>query len=83
VKSQLTGLVLIPSWLKSCNCTKAADPFACLVAVDSVILNQANDAVVSSAFYGTYVFVPVVDGTFGKTDRNIGPTSSQWRKPVS
>ena len=64
MKSQLTGLVLIPSWLKSCSCTKAGDPFACLVAVDSDILSQANDAVVSSAFYGTYVFVPVVDGTF-------------------
>jgi len=48
----------------STNCTKVADPFACLVTVDSDILSQANNAVVSSAFYGTYVFVPVVDGTF-------------------
>jgi hypothetical protein len=64
VKSQLTDLVLIPSWLISCSRTKAKDPFACLVAVDSNILSQTNDAVISSAFYGTYVFVPVVDGTF-------------------
>jgi hypothetical protein len=60
VESQFIDLVLIPSWLKSCSRTKAADPFACLVAD---ILSQTNDAVISSAFYGTYVFVPVVDGT--------------------
>jgi len=46
------------------NCNDAADTFACLVAVDSDTLNNANDAIASSAFYGTYVFVPVVDGSF-------------------
>jgi len=46
--------------IASTHRTKAADPFACLVAD---ILSQTNDAVISSAFYGTYVFVPVVDGT--------------------
>jgi carboxylesterase type B len=46
------------------NCDDAADTFACLVAVDSDTLNNANDAIASSAFYGTYVFVPVVDGSF-------------------
>ena len=38
--------------------------FPDVVAVDSYILSQANNAVVSSAFYGTTVFVLVVDGTF-------------------
>ncbi|KIM79128.1 hypothetical protein PILCRDRAFT_74653 [Piloderma croceum F 1598] len=46
------------------SCDSASDTFACLLAVDSDTLNNANDAIASSAFYGTFVFVPVVDGTF-------------------
>ncbi|KIM91618.1 hypothetical protein PILCRDRAFT_810905 [Piloderma croceum F 1598] len=46
------------------NCSNAVDTFACLIAVDADALNNANNAVTSSAFYETYVFVPVVDGTF-------------------
>jgi carboxylesterase type B len=46
------------------RCRNATDAFACLVAVDSDTLNNANDVVAASAFYGTYIFVPVVDGTF-------------------
>jgi len=48
----------------SASCSDAEDTFACLVAIDSDTLNQANNASAFSAFYGTYVFVPVVDGTF-------------------
>ena len=61
MKSQLSGTLLITY---PCSCTNAADTFACLVAVNSDTLSAANDVVVSSAFYGTYVFVPVVDGAF-------------------
>jgi len=50
--------------VESTNCSDAEDTFACLVAIDSDTLNQANNASAFSAFYGTYVFVPVVDGTF-------------------
>ena len=40
------------------------DAFACLVSVDSDILNSVNDAMALLAFYQTFVFVPVVDGQF-------------------
>ncbi|KIM92464.1 hypothetical protein PILCRDRAFT_57666 [Piloderma croceum F 1598] len=56
--------LLYDAVVASTNCTNAVDPFACLVTVDSDILSQANNAITSSAFYGTNVFVPVVDGTF-------------------
>lgn len=46
------------------SCDSASDTFACLLAVDADTLNNANNAITSSAFYGTFVFVPVVDGTF-------------------
>ena|ERR1700733_7372216 len=46
------------------SCSNAVDTFACLIAVDADTLNNANNAITSSAFYETYVFVPVVDGTF-------------------
>jgi len=36
----------------------------CLVSVDSDTLNSANNAVTLSAFYQTYIFVPVIDGKF-------------------
>jgi hypothetical protein len=37
---------------------------ACLRAVDATILEAANTNISLSAFYGTFVFVPVVDGVF-------------------
>ena len=40
------------------------DAFSCLVSVASDTLSSANDAVALSAFYQTYVFVPVIDGKF-------------------
>jgi carboxylesterase type B len=46
------------------GCDHAPDTFACLVSVDSDTLGYASDAVGLSAFYQTFVFVPVVDGTF-------------------
>jgi len=46
------------------KCNYAPDPFTCLVSVDSDTLNSANDAIALSAFYETFIFVPVVDGRF-------------------
>jgi len=46
------------------GCNNALDAFACLVSVDSDTLSSANNAVALSAFYQTFVFVPVIDGEF-------------------
>jgi len=64
----------------SASCSDAEDTFACLGAIDSDTLNQANNASAFSAFYGTYVLVPVVDGTF-ITERptvTLGRQVNQW-----
>ncbi|KIM79125.1 hypothetical protein PILCRDRAFT_568262 [Piloderma croceum F 1598] len=55
---------LYDQMLNLTNCDSASNTFACLLAVDADTLNNANNAITSSAFYGTFVFVPVVDGTF-------------------
>ncbi|EIW84339.1 alpha beta-hydrolase [Coniophora puteana RWD-64-598 SS2] len=47
------------------GCTTAADTLFCLREADVTTLQTANyNLASSSAFYGTYVFVPVVDGEF-------------------
>ncbi|KAG9316092.1 Alpha/Beta hydrolase protein [Chiua virens] len=46
------------------GCESSADTFTCLQNVDAETLQTANYDLAGSAFYGTYVFVPVVDGTF-------------------
>ncbi|KAJ7234481.1 alpha beta-hydrolase [Mycena rebaudengoi] len=48
------------------NCTTAADSMACLRAVDVNVLETANNNINGAAFFGTFAFVPVVDGTFIK-----------------
>ncbi|PPQ80632.1 hypothetical protein CVT25_001638 [Psilocybe cyanescens] len=50
------------------NCVSAVDALDCLRKVDVDTLQNANTAMSSSAFYGTFVWVPVIDGTF-ITDR--------------
>ncbi|PPQ79101.1 hypothetical protein CVT25_002894 [Psilocybe cyanescens] len=50
------------------NCSSAADTLDCLRNVDVDILETANMVINNSGFFGTFVFVPVVDGTF-ITDR--------------
>jgi hypothetical protein len=37
---------------------------SCLRAVDATTLEAVNTNITTSAFFGTFVFVPVVDGTF-------------------
>ncbi|KAJ3905868.1 Alpha/Beta hydrolase protein [Lentinula edodes] len=46
------------------NCTSAKDSLACLRAVDAAALEIVNGNVNVAGFYGTFVFVPVVDGSF-------------------
>ncbi|KAK0211189.1 Alpha/Beta hydrolase protein [Desarmillaria ectypa] len=48
------------------NCTSAANSLTCLRNADVDILEQINIDVCSSGSYGTFVFVPVVDGDFIK-----------------
>ena len=46
------------------SCTSEKDALECLRATDVNILQAANTEINSIGFYGTFVFVPVVDGTF-------------------
>ncbi|KAJ7589883.1 Alpha/Beta hydrolase protein [Mycena floridula] len=46
------------------NCSTAASPLDCLRKVDSAALEAVNDNINNSGFFGTFVFVPVIDGTF-------------------
>ncbi|KAJ7082931.1 alpha beta-hydrolase [Mycena belliarum] len=46
------------------NCTTAADPMACLRSVDANVLQTANTQINTGGFFGTYLFIPVVDGSF-------------------
>ncbi|KAJ7627839.1 Alpha/Beta hydrolase protein [Mycena polygramma] len=46
------------------NCSQATDTLICLRAADVNALENANLNISAAAFFGTYVFVPVVDGEF-------------------
>ncbi|KAF7335524.1 COesterase domain-containing protein [Mycena venus] len=46
------------------NCTTATDSLACLRAVAATTLETANNNINAGGFFGTYLMVPVVDGTF-------------------
>ncbi|KAJ7587111.1 Alpha/Beta hydrolase protein [Mycena floridula] len=46
------------------NCTSVIDTLACLRDADAEILEQTNLNMTASGFFGTFIFVPVVDGTF-------------------
>ncbi|KAF8896534.1 Alpha/Beta hydrolase protein [Infundibulicybe gibba] len=46
------------------SCASATDSLSCLRAVDAGTLEGANVNIGTSVFFGTFVFVPVVDGTF-------------------
>ncbi|KAK0463611.1 Alpha/Beta hydrolase protein [Desarmillaria tabescens] len=48
------------------SCTSAANSLACLRNVDADVLEQINTDLCNSGFFGTFVFVPVVDGDFIK-----------------
>lgn len=46
------------------RCASSADTFKCLQGLDVGTLNEVNIQIGGSGFFGTFVFVPVVDGTF-------------------
>lgn len=46
------------------SCTSAKDSLACIRAVDAAALEIVNGNVNVAGFYGTFVFVPVIDGSF-------------------
>ncbi|SJL12162.1 uncharacterized protein ARMOST_15583 [Armillaria ostoyae] len=48
------------------NCTSAANSLICLRNADVNVLEQINIDLCDSGFFGTFVFVPVVDGEFIK-----------------
>jgi len=50
------------------RCTSASDTLKCLREANVTALQAANTEINSSGFFGTFLFVPVVDGTF-ITDR--------------
>ena len=52
-----------PSFFYS-SCSTAQDTLECLRSVDVNSLENANLEINNSGFYGTFVFVPVVDGVF-------------------
>ncbi|KAG1838524.1 Alpha/Beta hydrolase protein [Suillus subalutaceus] len=46
------------------NCTSSSDTLSCLRAADVNTLQTLNYDINVNGFFGTFVFVPVVDGTF-------------------
>ncbi|KIK62492.1 hypothetical protein GYMLUDRAFT_41945 [Collybiopsis luxurians FD-317 M1] len=46
------------------NCTSASDTLSCLRSVDANTLGTINNNINLGGFFGTFLFVPVVDGTF-------------------
>ncbi|KAJ6524260.1 Alpha/Beta hydrolase protein, partial [Mycena vulgaris] len=52
--------------VRQTNCTAAADSMSCLRAADVNALQKANLKINGDAFFGTWTFVPVVDGDFIK-----------------
>ncbi|KAF9468175.1 Alpha/Beta hydrolase protein [Collybia nuda] len=46
------------------NCSAADDTFACLRGTPAATLQNINIQMGDNAFFGTFAFVPVVDGTF-------------------
>ncbi|PBK93163.1 alpha/beta-hydrolase [Armillaria gallica] len=57
---------LFNSVVSKANCTSAANSLACLRNADVNLLEQININLCGSGFFGTFVFVPVVDGDFIK-----------------
>ncbi|KAF7335518.1 COesterase domain-containing protein [Mycena venus] len=56
--------MLFSEFVAQTNCTTAADSLACLRAVDATTLETANTNINAGGFFGTFLVVPVIDGTF-------------------
>lgn len=50
--------------MMSHSCSSANDSLACLRALDIETLSTANINIITGAFFGTFVFSPVIDGSF-------------------
>ncbi|KAF8344952.1 Alpha/Beta hydrolase protein [Amanita rubescens] len=46
------------------GCSSSQDTLQCLRNTDVELLDSVNSNIAANAFYGTFIFVPVVDGTF-------------------
>lgn len=46
------------------SCGNATDAFGCLMEVPGVTLESVNNQILTSGFFGTFLFAPVVDGDF-------------------
>ncbi|KAJ3743975.1 Alpha/Beta hydrolase protein [Lentinula detonsa] len=46
------------------NCSSASDALACLRAADVSVLRTVNANIQGAVFFGTFAFVPVIDGSF-------------------
>ncbi|KAJ3990189.1 alpha/beta-hydrolase [Lentinula detonsa] len=46
------------------NCSSKEDSLACLREVDATALESINTAINGAGFYGLFVFIPVIDGSF-------------------
>ncbi|GLB44902.1 putative type-B carboxylesterase lipase family protein [Lyophyllum shimeji] len=56
--------ILYDEVVSQTNCSSASDTLDCLRGVDAGTLEAANVNIGNSGFFGTFVFVPVVDGDF-------------------
>jgi acetylcholinesterase len=50
--------------LMNSSCTTASDSLSCLRSANTTDLQTINYNIDYDGFYGTFVFVPVIDGTF-------------------
>lgn len=50
--------------VSSTGCSNATDTLSCLRALDANTLQATNAAISVNAFFGTFIFAPVVDGEF-------------------
>ncbi len=46
------------------RCSSSQDTLECLRNADIELLDSMNSNIAANGFYGTFIFVPVVDGTF-------------------
>ncbi|KAK7055877.1 carboxylic ester hydrolase [Favolaschia claudopus] len=69
-RGAITSSTFLPSQYRyndripEANCTAAVDTMACLRTTDANVLQTANTQINNGGFFGTFLFVPVVDGSF-------------------
>ncbi|KAJ7149815.1 Alpha/Beta hydrolase protein [Mycena crocata] len=56
--------ILFSQVVAQSNCTASSDAMACLRAADATVLETANTNINNAGFFGTFVVIPVIDGTF-------------------